>query len=45
MLSWSDKAAMVRYRPSDGPGTGVDTVTFGSLAVREEHDVCDDDYL
>jgi hypothetical protein len=45
MLSWSAKAAMVRYRPSDGPGTGVDTVTFASLALREEHDVCDDDYL
>jgi hypothetical protein len=35
---------MVRYRPADGPGTGVDTVTFGGLAAREEHDLCDDEW-
>ena len=43
VLSASPKAATVRYRPADGPGTGVDTVTFGSLSVRLEHDVCDDE--
>jgi hypothetical protein len=43
MLSWSSKAATVRYRMGDGPGTGVDTVTFASLGARDEHDVCDDE--
>jgi hypothetical protein len=43
VLSWSSKAATVRYRMGDGPGTGVDTVTFASLGARDEHDVCDDE--
>ena len=29
---------MVRYRPGPGSGTGVDTVTGSSLAVRAETD-------
>jgi hypothetical protein len=44
VLSCSPKAVMVRYRPTDGPGTGVDTVTFGSLSARDEHDLCDDEW-
>lgn len=37
----STTAATVRYRPAEGRGTGVDTVTAVSLAVRDE----DDPYL
>ena len=44
VLTCSPIAVTVRYRPTGGPGTGVDTVTFGSLAIREEHDVCDEDH-
>ena len=36
VLHRSAQAVMVRYRPADGPGTGVDTVTARSLAIRDE---------
>lgn len=38
VLHRSSRAVMVRYRPADGPGTGVDTVTERSLAARSEYD-------
>ncbi|RSM42202.1 hypothetical protein DMB66_54970 [Actinoplanes sp. ATCC 53533] len=34
----SPRAAMVRYRPNEGVGTSVDTVTGACLAHREEPD-------
>ena len=43
VLHRSTRAAMVRYRPGDGSGTGVDTVTGGSLADRVEPDPYLDD--
>ena len=36
VLHRSAQAVMVRYRPGAGSGTGVDTVTAGSLAGRSE---------
>jgi hypothetical protein len=41
VLHASLKAVTVRYRPADSRGTGVDTVTGYSLAVRDD----DDPYL
>jgi len=38
VLHSSVKAVLVRYRPADGPGTGVDTVTSESLAARTDPD-------
>ncbi len=38
VLSSSPKAVLVRYRPSDGPGTAVDTVTSESLEARPDRD-------
>lgn len=38
VLHRSTQAVMVRYRPGDGSGTGVDTVTGSSLAERTEQD-------
>jgi len=38
VLHCSDKAVTVRYRPSDGPGTGADTVSGHVLAPRAEVD-------
>ncbi len=38
VLYGSPRAVMVRYRPADGPGTGVDTVTGCSLASRSDFD-------
>jgi hypothetical protein len=38
VLHSSATAVMVRYRPADGPGTGVDTVTCHSLAARTDRD-------
>ena len=34
----SPHAATVRYRPSQGRGTSVDTVTTHSLAARKDED-------
>jgi hypothetical protein len=38
VLHSSTRAVMVRYRPGEGTGTGVDTVTGRSLADRAERD-------
>jgi hypothetical protein len=38
VLHSSTRAVMVRYRPGEGSGTGVDTVTGRSLADRAERD-------
>jgi hypothetical protein len=38
VLHRSTQAVTVRYRPADGPGTGVDTVTSRSLADRSDAD-------
>jgi hypothetical protein len=38
VLHSSAKAVMVRYRPAEGPGTGVDTVTNQCLAARSDLD-------
>jgi hypothetical protein len=38
VLHRSTQAVMVRYRPGNGSGTGVDTVTGSSLADRVEPD-------
>jgi hypothetical protein len=40
VLYGSPQAVTVRYRPADGAGTGVDTVTSRSLAVRDDNDPC-----
>lgn len=40
VLNGSTQAVMVRYRPGEGSGTGVDTVTGLCLAVRAETDPC-----
>lgn len=38
VLAASDRAAMVRYRPTHGSGTGVETAVAADLADRTEHD-------
>jgi hypothetical protein len=38
VLHLSLEAVTVRYRPAEGRGTGVDTVTGQSLAVRNDDD-------
>jgi hypothetical protein len=38
VLHSSHKAVTVRYRPAEGRGTGVDTVTVHSLAIRDDDD-------
>ena len=38
VLHSSSKAVTVRYRPAEGRGTGVDTVTGDSLAMRIDDD-------
>jgi len=38
VLHSSSQAVTVRYRPSEGRGTGVDTVTAQSLAMRTDDD-------
>ena len=38
VLAASDRAAMVRYRPTDGSGTGVETAVAADLADRTERD-------
>jgi hypothetical protein len=38
VLHSSQDAATVRYRPAEGRGTGVDTVTKECLALREDDD-------
>jgi hypothetical protein len=38
VLHSSARAVMVRYRPGEGSGTGVDTVTGRSLAPRTDSD-------
>ena len=38
VLHGSSRAVMVRYRPGEGSGTGVDTVTRLCLADRNEPD-------
>jgi hypothetical protein len=38
VLHSSAQAVTVRYRPADGRGTGVDTVTAHSLASRDDED-------
>jgi hypothetical protein len=38
VLHSSAEAATVRYRPAEGRGTGVDTVTANSLAPRDDDD-------
>jgi hypothetical protein len=38
VLQSSVEAVTVRYRPVESRGTGVDTVTSYSLAVRDEDD-------
>ena len=38
VLHSTAKAATVRYRPAAGRGTGVDTVTANSLALRDDDD-------
>lgn len=38
VLSSSEKAASVRYRPTDGRGTAVDTVMAHKLVVRDVDD-------
>jgi hypothetical protein len=38
VLQASARAVMVRYRPTDQRGTGVDTVTAEYLAARVEND-------
>ncbi len=43
VLNRSPRAVTVRYRPADGAGTGVDTVTAASLAARIDPDPCLDD--
>lgn len=40
VLYRSPQAVTIRYRPADGAGTGVDTVTSRSLAVRDDNDPC-----
>jgi hypothetical protein len=41
VLHASARAVTVRYRPAEGRGTGVDTVTCHNLAARDD----DDPYL
>lgn len=43
VLQRSSMAVTVRYRPADGPGTGVDTVSGHLLAARADRDPCLDD--
>jgi hypothetical protein len=43
VLHRSARAVTVRYRPADGPGTGVDTVTARSLKLRVDDDPGIDD--
>jgi hypothetical protein len=43
VLHRSARAVTVRYRPADGPGTGVDTVTARSLSFRNDDDPGIDD--
>lgn len=38
VLGASDKAASVRYRPTEGRGTAVDTVMAHKLVPREDDD-------
>ena len=38
VLGSSDKAASVRYRPTEGRGTAVDTVLAHKLVTRDEDD-------
>jgi hypothetical protein len=38
VLSASPKAVTVRYRPAESRGTGVDTLTAPSIAIRDEED-------
>ena len=40
VLHCTTQAVTVRYRPNDGSGTGVDTVTARLLALRDERDSC-----
>jgi hypothetical protein len=40
VLCSSAKAVTVRYRPAEGPGTGVDTVTQTSIQLRADVDEC-----
>ena len=42
VLSAAGSAVMVRYRPTDARGTGVDTVTTALLALRHDTDPCID---
>ena len=43
VLHRSPRAVTIRYRPADGPGTGVDTVTARSLTLRDDDDPGIDD--
>jgi hypothetical protein len=45
VLQCSPRAVAVRYRPADGSGTGVDTVTRLSLAARADRDPCLDEAM
>jgi hypothetical protein len=38
VLHSSPQAVTVRYRPAEGRGTGVDTVTVHSIAARNDDD-------
>jgi hypothetical protein len=38
VLGSSEKAASVRYRPTDGRGTAVDTVLAHKLVPRDDDD-------
>ena len=38
VLGSSEKAASVRYRPTDGRGTAVDTVLAHKLVARDDDD-------
>jgi hypothetical protein len=38
VLGSSEKAASVRYRPTDGRGTAVDTVLAHKLVLRDDDD-------
>ena len=38
VLTSSRRAAMIRYRPTEGSGTAVDTVATALLALRDEPD-------
>jgi hypothetical protein len=43
VLDSTSRAVMVRYRPADGPGTGVDSVTGHSIVERTDVDAFLDD--